>query len=345
MKIQRKVKREVKEMKSEHWEIITKYLAHEELSAEEKSEFDLLSADEDFRKILDQSANVFEKTDLFFDLKQYNTEKAWEKVNIQVAKKRTNFLHVSWVYRVAAIFLLVVTTSIAIWQFGFNNHEICEFATTQFDFSNPEIVLPDGSKVKLNHSSKLTYPEQFKGNNREVILTGEAFFNVTPNREKPFIIKANGASIKVVGTSFNVYAYNESSTVEVIVKTGKVELHDKDLTQKVESEKVLLLPGEKGIFNKLNKTIAKENTFNSNNLSWVTHEMEFKYTRLADVFQTMQRVYNIQIKVDPGVDLNQKLSATFSQQQPEYIMEVIAMTQNLNLKKGTNNQYIIQIKN
>jgi hypothetical protein len=56
-------------------------------------------------------------------------------------------------------------------------------------------------------------------------------------------------------------------------------------------------------------------------------------------------VYNIQITVDKGVDLNQKLSATFSQQQPDYIMEVIAMTQNLNLKKVNNNQYIIQIKN
>jgi transmembrane sensor len=339
------VKREVKEMKSEQWEIIAKYLAHEELNAEEKSEFDLLSADEDFRKNLDQSANVFEKTDLFFDLKQYNTEKAWEKVNKQVTKKRTNILHISWVYRVAAIFILLITTSVAIWRLGFNNPEYCEFATTQFDFSNPEIVLPDGSKVKLNHSSKLTYPEVFKGNIREVTLTGEAFFNVTPNSEKPFIIKANGASIRVVGTSFNVYAYNESSTVEVIVKTGKVELHDKDLTKKLEGDKVLLLPGEKGIFNKLNNTVAKENSFNSNNLSWVTHEMEFKYARLADVFQTMQRVYNIRIDVDQGVDLNQKLSATFSQQQPEYIMEVIAMTQNLRLKKINNNQYIIQIKN
>jgi ferric-dicitrate binding protein FerR (iron transport regulator) len=236
-------------------------------------------------------------------------------------------------------------TSVTIWRLGVKNQEIKEFATNQYDFSNPEIKLPDGSMVKLNRGSTLTYPEEFSGKIREVTLTGEAFFNVTRNPKKPFIIKTNGASIKVLGTSFNVYAYDESSTVEVIVRTGKVELHEQVVSEKVEGGKILLLPGEKGTFNKQNRTIAKETTFNHNNLSWVTHEIEFKYARLSDVFQTLKRVYNLQITVEKNVDLNQELNATFSQQQPDYIMEVIAMTQNLNLKKAGSNQYIIENKN
>ena len=345
MKNQKIVKREEKEMKGEYWEIIAKYLAHEELSAEEKKKFDQLSADVDMKLISLQSAEVFERTNLYFDLKKYDTEKAWEKVNNQLPTKRNNIFHLAWIYKVAAIFILLVATTITIWRLGVRNQEFREVATSQFDFSNPEIELPDGSKVKLNHGSILTYPEEFSGKTREVTLTGEAFFNVTRNPQKPFIIKANGASIKVLGTSFNVYAYKEASIVEVIVKTGKVELHKLDLTAKSEGEKVLLLPGEKGTFNKLKGTVLKETTFNPNNLSWVTHEIEFKYERLADVFQTLQRIYNLQITVEKGVDLNQKLSATFSQQQPDYIMEVIAMTQNLHLKKTSNNQYIIQNNN
>lgn len=339
------MKREDKEMKSEHWEIIAKYLAHEELSAEEKSEFERLSSDDEMKFVSRQSAEVFEKTDLFFNLKEYNVESAWEKVNGHLTQNKKNIFHLSWVYRVAAIFLLLLTTSVAIWHLGFNKQEFQEFATSQFDFSNPEIELPDGSRVKLNHGSKLTYPDEFSGKTREVSLTGEAFFSVTPNPEKPFIIKTNGASIKVLGTSFNVYAYAESSTVEVVVKTGKVELNDQVLSEKPKGEKILLLPGEKGTFNKLNGTIVKEITVNPNNLSWYTHEIVFKYTRLADVFQTLQRAYNLQVTVEEGVDLNQELNATFSHQQPDYIMEVIALTQNLNLKKTSNNQYIIQAKN
>jgi len=238
----------------------------------------------------------------------------------------------------------LVATTVTIWFLNTNHHEFKEFTTNQYDFSNPEIDLPDGSKVKLNHGSVLTYPNKFTGKFREVSLTGEAFFNVTRNPEKPFIIKTNGASIKVLGTSFNVYAYAESSTVEVIVKTGKVELHELGLSEKSEGGKILLLPGEQGTFNKQNRTIAKETTFNHNNLSWYTHEIEFKYTRLADVFQTLKRAYNLQITVDKKVDLNQELNATFSQQQPDYIMEVIALTQNLNLKKAGSNQYVIENK-
>jgi transmembrane sensor len=344
MKNQIKVKKEERDMKGEYWDIIAKYLTHEELSVDEKKEFDQLSADEEFNEILSQSSEVVKKSDLFFNLKNYNTDKAWEKVNGQLAPKRKSILYMPWVFRVAAIFLLLFTTSVVVWRLGINKQELCEFATTQYDFSNPGIELPDGTKVKLNHGSKLTYPEEFSGKIREVSLTGEAFFDVTPNPEKPFIIKTNDASIKVLGTSFNVYAYSESSTVEVIVKTGKVELSKQDLTEKAKVEKVLLLPGEKGTFNKLNKTVAKEATFNPNNLSWFTHEIEFKYTRLSDVFLTLKKAYNLQITIEEGVDLSQELNATFSQQQPDYIMEVIAMTQNLKLKKQANNQYIIQNK-
>jgi transmembrane sensor len=339
------VKRVEKETMGEHWEIIAKYLAHEELSAEEKNEFERLSTDDELKLITRQSAEVFEKTDLFFNLKQYDTEKAWGDVKSHLFQNRKNIFQISWIYKVAAIFVLLVATTLAFWRLGINNQEFREFATSQYDFSNPEVELPDGSRVKLNHGSKLTYPNEFSGETREVSLIGEAFFNVTPNPEKPFITKTNGASIKVVGTSFNVYAYVESSFVEVIVKTGKVELKEQALSETLKEEKVLLLPGEKGTFNKLNKAIAKESTVNPNNLSWYTHEIEFKFTRLAEVFQTLQRAYNIQVTVEKGVDLNQELNATFSHQQPDYIMKVIAMTQNLNLKKAGNNQYIIQKKN
>jgi transmembrane sensor len=330
-------------MKTEYWDIIAKQLADEELSKEEKEIFESMKSDSEMKKIIDESNEVIDKTDIYFNLKKFDTDKAWDILDNKL-NHRSKFSF-TWVLRAAAVILMLITTSLAIWQFGSKKHDFHEFATTQFDMSMPEMILPDGTKVILNHSSKIEFPDEFSGKTREITLSGEAFFEVTPNPEKPFIIKTNGASVKVLGTSFNVYAYNNVPTVEVIVKTGKVELREILLTDSSKSDNVLLLPGEKGVFNKNNGKISKENNFNSNNLSWITHEIKFNYTQLDDVINTLRRTYNLQIEVDSNVDKGLQLSATFTQQKPEYIMDIVALTLNLKLEKTGNNSFRIKNNN
>ncbi|MCR6718728.1 MAG: FecR family protein [Chitinophagaceae bacterium] len=84
------------------------------------------------------------------------------------------------------------------------------------------IALADGSKVWLNADSKIQYPARFTGNTREVFLNGEAFFDIEKNPEKPFIIHLTNGTIRVLGTSFNVKAYDGETIVETSVATGKV---------------------------------------------------------------------------------------------------------------------------
>ncbi|MBK7131283.1 MAG: FecR domain-containing protein [Bacteroidales bacterium] len=98
------------------------------------------------------------------------------------------------------------------------------------------ISLPDGSKISLNRNSQLTYRENFGKKNRNVKLTGEAFFEIAPDASKPFIIDAGKADVRVVGTSFNVITNNTESEVEVYVKTGKVILSDKSGSQSIALE-------------------------------------------------------------------------------------------------------------
>ena len=86
------------------------------------------------------------------------------------------------------------------------------------------VTLADGTKVWLNGNSELTYPATFEADHRTVQLTGEAFFDVTKNPTKPFIITTNKAKVTVLGTSFNVRAITAESATEVVVKTGKVGL-------------------------------------------------------------------------------------------------------------------------
>jgi ferric-dicitrate binding protein FerR (iron transport regulator) len=331
-------------MKQENWDSIAKYLAGEQLSEEEMESLELLKRDQELRKIFDESAEVFEKATLYFNHKKFDAEKAWNRLNSQLLPRKKRFT-LTRALRIAAIMLLLITSGVVLWQIRSNKTGSLVFATTPFETSNPELILPDGTTVILNHSSTITYPEEFAGNNREITLSGEAFFYVAPNPLKPFIIKTANASITVLGTSFNVFAYHNETTVEVVVKTGQVEMIDRKKDGANTNGKVLLLPGEKGVLDKLNGFIAKEVISNNNNLSWMTHDVEFDYTPLSEVVTTLNRAFNLQIELDENVDQNLRLSAAFSQQKPEYIVDVVAITLGLTVEKSGNNCFTIRKKN
>ncbi|MBN1926844.1 MAG: FecR domain-containing protein [Prolixibacteraceae bacterium] len=325
-------------LKGDQWNIIVKHLSKEKLSAGEKEEFERLAADENVQRIIGQSKKTFEKTSLFLSLDKYNTDNAWGKIDQAISLKK-NF-SIKPLLRIAAVLVLLIAAGFTVWKLSVQNTGSVREITAQYKESNQALLLPDGSIVSLNYASEIKYPESFEGNTREVFLVGEAFFDVTPNVEKPFVIKTKEASVKVLGTSFNVCAYEKSEMVEVIVETGSVELADTKAG--LEHEKVILHPGQKGTLNKTNRRLLLSESYNPNKLAWHTREISFNYTPLSEVFETLHHAYNIQIDVDDQVDLNLKLSASFSKQDPEYIMEVVALTLNLRLNKEGNNNYIIQ---
>lgn len=325
---------------SENWKNITKHLTHEQLDETEAAYIDEMKANAEFKSVLDEADDTLKKIDYFFDLKKIDTNIAWEKVNRQLEQPKKVISLPLRLTQIAAIALLVLSTSFITWKLiEISGH--VTFKTAQTEDSHPEVVLPDGSKVALNHGSKLTYPKQFKGNTRVVRLSGEAFFEVTHNAEKPFIIQTKNAAVKVLGTSFNVQAYDSDETVEVFVKTGKVELMQTG-SELAMNNKVLLLPGEKGTFNSITSRLLKEVTEKSNDMAWLTHEIEFDATPLNKVIETIERAYNINIDVDENVDLSLELTSTFNRQDPNYIMEVVAFTHGLHLNKINQNTYVIK---
>lgn len=323
---------------SENWDIIAKYLANEELNDEELQIVENLKNDAEGLQLLRESAVVFDDTNLYLQQKQYNTHNAWKKVNASVARSARRRLFVIS-SRVAAAVIILVVSAFALWQLGSNRNALTEFSTALNDVSKPVLVLPDGTNVTVNRNSKISYPKKFTGNTREVTLSGEAFFDVTPNPEKPFIIHANGASVKVLGTSFNVYAYGNEPVVEVMVKTGKVELQGSNA--RTASRSVLLMPGEKGVFVKEKGEMAKQHEPNFNHFSWLTNEIEFDNTPLPEVVATINRAFPVKVETAADVDQNLHLTATFNQQKPEYILDVLALTLNLRLEKAQDNHYII----
>nr|WP_262899652.1 FecR family protein [Chryseosolibacter histidini] len=189
-------------------------------------------------------------------------------------------------------------------------------------------TLPDGSGVYLNKETQLAYTFDKKKKAHVVKLKGEAYFNIQHNDDKTFIIDVDGVMIKDIGTSFNVKAYPESNTVEVVVEEGEVMFY----TEK--DSGLYLRAGGKGVYNKVSKTFTVEQA-DPNVTAYKTRFFIFSDTDLATVVNELNEVYNKKIVV--GSHLEQcRLTVSFNNETIEEIANVIAETLGLTTKISGN---------
>ena len=196
-----------------------------------------------------------------------------------------------------------------------------------------KITLPDGSVVKLNANSSIEYPEKFIAGTRDVKLSGEAFFEVTKDSLHPFRIETTHAAVEVLGTSFNVSAYPEADRVEVNVETGKVRLSPKEISNRQPSP-AILYAGKRGLLRVSDGEIVKSEMLYPNYASWLTRTISFQRTPLSEVCRVIGNTYQVNIR--PGnPDIGRLLyTANFANLNSEYIIEVIARTHHLQIKKN-----------
>lgn len=178
-----------------------------------------------------------------------------------------------------------------------------------------DIVLSDGSKVLLNSGTSIRYPVRFSEvGNREVTVEGEAFFEITKDSSHPFVVKANGLNIRVLGTKFNVSAYEEDPAVQTVLVEGAVGLYEG--TDYRHSEKTILTPGHKATWNKKDQNINIEETDVSVYTSWIRGQMVFKHMKLKHILKKLERQYNVEI-VQPGDSIgNMLFTASFDNKEP-----------------------------
>jgi hypothetical protein len=178
-------------------------------------------------------------------------------------------LQKKWLMIAASLILLLGISYILIFKIGRSNIEVT--TTDQIDI----FYLPDSSLIYLNKNSSLVYPEKFLKNERTIYLKGEAFFEIRKDSARQFKIFADSSLTTVLGTSFNIKAYEKDEQVEVIVATGKVYLSPiRDTTS------IQLKPNEKGTLNKKDLSVSKEKNLNKNYIGWKERLEEIKKTAL-----------------------------------------------------------------
>lgn len=187
--------------------------------------------------------------------------------------------------------------------------------------ANVAVTLADRSRIWLNKSSKLNYPEQFAGTTREVYLEGEAFFEVTPNPDKPFIIHAAGTVTKVLGTSFNVRAYGKNSPVSVAVRTGRVSF----AAEKDSPEPLLLTPGEQGVWAPESGTLAEQKA-PLNAAAWHTRTLIFRENTVSEVVATLNYYFGASVRLENKAMGNCHFTGTFKQADLTEILEALKVS-------------------
>ena len=176
------------------------------------------------------------------------------------------------------------------------------------------ILFQDGSQAYLNSDTKMSYPEKFGLKNRKVFLEGEAYFNVSSNKKRPFIVEADKASITVLGTSFNVNAYDNDSIVEVVLDEGEIVLG-------VNKHSYAILPGQKATFNKVDGLTSITNLDKSLHESmWRNNVLHFSNTPLLDVVKTLNRRYDVRFVIEDSAALEYTYTLTSKQTSIEDIL-------------------------
>lgn len=304
-----------------------------EISAEERTILTRwIESSTDNKSYYEHCKTLFEKS---LDLKHaevFDTDAAWgklkDKIKNQNQAKKTVYL--SW--RMAAAVAILLTAGFITYQKLLTPQEKTKFSA---DVSASENTLPDGTRVFLNKNTSVEYVYEPIKKIRRTKLKGEAYFNIAEKTNQEFLLEVNGLLIKDIGTAFNVKAYPESDTVEVFVETGEVIFYS------ATDSGLHLKENETGFYNKSSGKFSKHIQSDENVLAYKTQVFVFDNTRLSEVIDALNEVYDIKLKLDKKELENCRITVTFRHETIDMITEVIAETLSLTFEK-TENEIILK---
>jgi len=225
-------------------------------------------------------------------------QKVDDAIKLDLTQKVQNIQRQSVLYKIAAVLAFPLALAISFYFFSSRDksadqiQQICEIISPKGHIS--KCILPDGTEVWVNTGSTITYDAAtFNQETREIKLSGEAYFDVVKNAEKPFVVKTTMASINVTGTSFNIKSYPESGIFETVLSEGSIEM----ILNSSAHQTVQLVPGERAIFDINKKGISIEEVDAEIFSAWRNGEILFKDATLNDLLKELERIYNIRFQL------------------------------------------------
>ncbi|MEL6864762.1 MAG: FecR domain-containing protein [Bacteroidota bacterium] len=300
-----------------------------------------LDADAKNQQLADEIGHAWDLTASFADDLEIDVERGLhrfkatlqtEEVSAEPSTKVFALSRPIWLWSAAAAIAVLV---FSIWLWTNNtviNPDWVEVQTAEGE--QTELALADGSIVWLNENSSLKASKSYENGFREVLLEGEAFFEVQRREDLPFVVKTGETAIKVLGTSFNVRSYQPDEEVEVSVKTGSVEVKAKERTSKwvLEKEDRLVLNAQKKQAN-----LTKDQSFNA--LAWRSRQLSFRGTPMSDVIRDVSRCYGVDLAITNTDILDCTFSSNFKEVELEEVVQTIATSFGMEIQQQDDNSF------
>lgn len=308
------------------YSIINKYLAGEASGTEVQEVFQWIDSDLENRK----EFILYKKVWVLTSLTKKDSENDWERFKVKLANQKGKRFNINYYWMVAAGFLLVFGLGMLMQyilpqklqdQFSYLAETRIEVPLGQMS----NVVLPDGTVVRLNSGTTLIYSGEFNKGKRIVSIEGEAFFDVTKDKAHPFLIKTNTLDFKVYGTSFNIQAYPDDNEINTTLVEGSLGIINKN-----GEELVRLIPGENAIYKGDNRKLLVGKVNLDMYTSWKDGLVTFRNEKLKDIARKIERWYNVEIIIKDASLGEEIYMGTILKNKPvDQILEVFSLTSSL----------------
>lgn len=266
---------------------------------------------------------------------RFTADKSFNILEKKLLPRKYIFRPYQYISAAAAIVLILGFS----WMFYYNTQSV-SIKTISTLAEIKKIKLPDGTQVILDRYSSIQFPETFKEKIRNVNLLGKAYFEVTKNPAKPFIVETQSVNIQVLGTHFNVDAYKDDPSVTTTLLEGSVVV-----TNKKQNRKLILKPDETAIYSKLSATFTHLKKVDAEkDIAWSQGILLFNSAPMQEIALTLSHRFNIKIEIDDTFLRRHKFTARFDNQENLYqILDLLKSTGNFSYQK-VDNKIKIQLK-
>jgi ferric-dicitrate binding protein FerR (iron transport regulator) len=313
----------------EHIEtLIARSLENNLTPAEQEALQTWLEQDDTNRRYYNELCSTWEFTGGLTTDIEPDIEDNWARFNrkLQVTEQPAGIIRsYRYIVRVAAAVLLLGGAATAYFMLNASQDITVQTAANEKNI----IVLSDGTKAFMNHTSTLRYARNFEGGERAVYLEGEAFFDVTKDDKHPFVVYTQQTRTQVLGTSFDVKAY-AAQPAEVSVLSGKVAVSGKE-----ENAQLILTQGKKVVFRK-NKQLEEDAIANQDFIAWKENILDFNDELIGNVTKKLEAYYDVKIVVEDNVAGYHIKSHFSSGESLEQVLNTIALTANASWTKEGN---------
>jgi transmembrane sensor len=242
--------------------------------------------------------------------------------------------------RVAASLVILIAAGWLLYTSRSRKEEEVKYITHTTNRGQQAVItLQDGSVIRLNNSSAISFPEKFTNGKREITLQGEAFFEVKRDPAKPFVVKTGDLTTAVLGTSFNICAY-EHKPIEVTVKTGRVLVAN----GRKQSDRLELHPNQQIYFDPIKAIWEKREVSLERYLAWTDKIIYLDNTRIEELTDILEKWYDVTITLDNKALGNCTVSGKYKSDRLTNILEGLKIMHGIEYRFASEREIIIKGK-